>query len=186
MQTSVKDTMAIGLPGQPADQFTSSHGDIVSATSEEDVESGSALAFGTMVAVGSDSQGCLALATANDICKGIAVFGHYHQTPGDTVDVEGYQAAKPALTIGVGRTGRYAVIIEETVAFGDAVHVRAVADTGEIAGAFGKTDNNADSIDCSDFCSWVVGGEVDDETGFGIAILDVNMALAPTLQASDS
>jgi hypothetical protein len=185
MQTVVLDNPLAGSVGDIADHWTATNGDIVSGTSEE---ASAGIPFGVMVGKGAGRDGALLLAANDDVLKGIAVRAHSYATPQEMIALAapaGALGLAPGVTFGVGRTGRYRVLIENDVAIGDPVHVRAVATAGEVAGAFREVDDGTDTINCSDFCSWVEGGEVDADTGFGFAVLEVNMGLAP-LATADS
>ncbi len=185
MQTVVLDNPALGLPGQPADASSAADGDIVSGTSEE---SELVIPFGVMVAEGEGDDGVLLLAANSDTLAGIAVQGHHYGAPLELADnAVGLSGLKPGVTFGIGRSRRYHVVIEANVSKGDEVHCRAVADPddGEQAGAFRGDDDGTDTINCSDFCKWVRGGEIDEDTGFGLAVLEVTMALSP-LASADS
>jgi hypothetical protein len=178
MQTAVLDNPLLGSPGDLADHFTASNGDIVSKTNTGEVP----VAFGTMVAASGE-----ALAANDDALGGIVTRAHAYATPQELVDTASGTAngLTTGVTYGCGRTGRYLVLIEDDVEAGDPVHVRAVATTGEQVGAFRPDKDGSDTINCSDFCSWVVGGAVDGDSGFGFAVLEVNMGLAP-LATADS
>jgi hypothetical protein len=186
-QLEVLNNPLRGSAGDMADHWTAADGDIVSRTSEEDT---AGIIPGLMVAEGStDADTCLLLAANTDVLCGIATRAHFVNQIDVTVTIDGdpfvYKAAGPGETLGIGRTGRYLVIIEENVAKGDQVHVRAVAAAGELAGAFRQQDDGTDTINCSDFCKWIRGGEVDADSGLGVAVLEVNMGLAP-LATADS
>lgn len=182
MQTEVLDTPLPGVAGDMADHWTASNGDIVSRASEED-ETG--IPPGVMVAEGEGDDGALLLGATSDVLAGVAVRGHWYATPQQLIPVLTGLGYAPGVTFGVGRTGRYRVLIEENVAKGDEVHVRAVAvtDDDEVAGAFRASGAGTDTIDCTAFCKWVKGGEVDEDTGFGVAVVEINMGLAPLAEA---
>lgn len=180
MQTVVLDNPRAGSAGDIADHFTACNGDIVSKTNVADT---AAVVFGTMVA--DDGQ---PLAANDDVLGGIAVRAHSYVDPEELVAVSPLTektGLKPGATFGCGRTGRYHVLIEDDVELGDEVHVRAVAGAGEIKGAFRPVKDGTDTINCSDFCKWVEAGEVDGDTGFGTAVLEVTMPMA-ALATADS
>ncbi len=183
MQTEVFDNPPTGLPGGIYDSWTAANGDRPTRISEEET---AGIPLGVMVAEGEAEGGALLIAANTDQLAGISVHGHWY-APNQLVAVlpEGDFGYKPGVAFAIGRTGRYRVLIEENVAKGDEVHVRAVAVTndGEVAGAFRASDDGTDTINVSDFCSWVRGGEVDGD--FGYAIVEVNMGLAP-LASADS
>ncbi len=187
MQTVVKSAPDVGSPGDLADLSTATDGDILSATNEESTAS---LIVGTMVKRGTGGGLAKLLTDSHEIPYGIVTRGHHLSSPTEIAAVEVdtdvfYDGLKPGVTFGLGRTRRYNVLIQESVDVGDEVHVRAVATTGEVAGAFAKSDLGADGINCSAFCEWVEGGEVDGETGFGTAVVEINMGLA-SLSTTDS
>ncbi len=185
MQTEVLDNPLHGSAGDMADHYTATNGDIVSRKSEETT---AGVLPGLMVAEGAADGGCALLTANTDVLCGIATRAHFSKD----VDVEygsgdfPAQGAAPGVALGIGRTGRYFVIIEETVVKTDQVHVRAVVNgNANLTGAFRKQKDTNKTIDVSDFCKWAEGGEVDGDTGYGVAVLEVNMGLAP-LATADS
>lgn len=170
MQTVVNDSPEIASPGDLAD---SADKEIVSAANEE---ASASIVVGTMVKQGTAFGLVKKLTNSHETPYGIVTRAHaFSDDQIGEVEVDTdvfYDGIKPDTMIGIGRRGRYAVLIEEDVAFDDAVHVRAVATTGEVAGAFGKTDGGADTIllgnasYCGDFA-------VDEDTGFGVAIVEL-------------
>lgn len=187
MQTVVNSAPAIASPGDIADLQTGANGDIVSAVNEE---ASASIVIGTMVKLGTSERGVLKLTSDENTPFGIVTRAHGYADPAQIealevdTDVE-YDALKPDAPMGIGRVGRFAVLIEESVDFDDPVRVRAVATTGEVAGAFGTTDGGADTIDMSAFCRYCGDYDVDGDTGFGVAIVEVNMQLA-SLAVGDS
>lgn len=183
-QTAVTAPL-IGSPGDLADLFTATDGDIVSAVNSE---SSASIVLGTMVKIGAAAGTVLKLTDSHEIPFGIVTRSHLASNEVEALEVDTdveYDAAKADTMLGIGRSGRFCVLIEEDVDFDDPVHVRAVATTGEVAGAFGKTDNGADSIDVSAFCRYTGDFDVDSDTGFGVAVVEINMGLA-SLSVTDS
>jgi hypothetical protein len=187
MQTVVHSAPPIGSPGDLADQFTAAESDIRSAVNEETTAS---ILPGTMVKRGTAARTAKNLTDSHETPFGVVTRGHAFSVPTqlDGVEVSAgvfFDGLKPGVPFGVGRDGRYVVIIEENVSITDEVHVRAVATTGEIAGAFAASDLGADGINCSAFAEWVEGGTVDPDTGFGVAVVELHMGLA-SLSVTDS
>lgn len=189
MQTVVRTAPPIGSPGDLADFYTASDGDIVTGINEEATAS---IVVGTMVKRGTGARLVKKLTDSHETPYGIVTRGHAFSSPTeiDTVEVDDsplveFDGYKPQTPFGVGRSGRYVVIIEDDVDIGDEVHARAVAVAGELAGAFSPNDLAADGINCSAFCEWVEGGTVDADTGFGVAVLEIHMGLA-SLSVTDS
>lgn len=184
-QTAVTAPL-IGSPGDLADNYTATDGDIVSAANEE---ASAPIVLGTMVKLGTGAGLVKKLTDSHEIPFGIVTRAQFASpTEVDALEVDTdvfYDAANPGVMLGIGRSGRYCVLIEESVDFDDPVHVRAVATSGEVAGAFGKTDNGNDSFDVSAFCRYTADFDVDGDTGFGVAVVEINMGLA-SLTVTDS
>lgn len=187
MQTAVSDNPAIGSPGDLDDLHTANDGDIVSLANEE---ASASIVLGTMIKLGSSATLAKKLTDSHEVPFGIVTRAHAYLSPTeiDALEVDTdvfFDALKPGAMMGIGRVGRFKVLIEEDVDFDDDVHVRAVATTGEVAGAFGKTDGGADTINISAFCRYCGDFDVDEDTGFGVAVVEVNMPLA-SLSVTDS
>lgn len=177
-QTEVLSEPFVGSPGDIADHFTATNGDIKTAVNAEAANS---VVIGTMVKRGATARSMLRIAALADKAVGLGIVtrGHHfsdkeiHEL---TVDAAVVDALKPDTPAGVGRTGDYVVLIEEDVDIGDPVRVRCVAGATEIAGAFRTTE---DSTDClllpADAFFWVKGGAIDADTGVGVAVLHVDM-----------
>lgn len=187
-QTAVSTNPAVASPGDIADFQTSANDDIVSAVNEEATAS---IVVGTMVKLGT-APGLVKKLTDSHPSAGnpygIVTRAHaYSEAQIESLEVDTdvfFDALKPGAPMGIGRHGRFAVIIEEDVNFDDPVHVRAVATTGEIAGAFGKTDGAADTMLLSNarYCG---DYDVDADTGFGVAIVEIKDGF-DTLAVTDS
>lgn len=186
MQTVVNDNPAVGSPGDLDDLHTATDGDIVSAANEE---ASASVVVGTMIKQGTAEGLFKKLTDSHEIPFGIVTRAHAYaddQITSLEVDTDVfYDALTPGTMAGIGRVGRFKVLIEEDVDFDDPVHVRAIASTGEVAGAFGKTDGGADTINLSAFCRYVGDFDVDDDTGFGVAVVEIDMRLA-SLSVTDS
>jgi hypothetical protein len=175
-QTTVLDAPLVGSPGDIADLHTATDGQIVTATN---ANASAAIVIGTMVKRGTVERSMLTLAAQADKATAHGVLTRAHSYTEDEVttnaDTETDELAADA-TGGVGRTGDYVVLIEEDVDIGDVVRVRCVAGAGEIAGAFRTSQ---DTTDClllpTDAFYWVKGGTVDADTGFGVAVLHIDM-----------
>ena len=183
-QTEVSTAPPVGSPGDLYDLATATDADIISRANGE---ASASIVVGTMVKLDTDGT-AIKLTSDNDIPYGIVTRSHAASSDVEALEVDTdvfYDALKPGAMMGVGRTRRYVVIIEDDVAITDEVHVRGVATTGEIAGAFSPNDLGTDGINCSAYCSWFKAGTVDADTGFGVAVVEVNMGLA-SLSVTDS
>lgn len=185
-QLVVNDVPAIASPGDLADLHTATDGDIVSAVNEE---ASASIVVGTMVKLGTAAGTAKKLTSDENIPFGIVTRAHaYSESQIEALEVDTgveYDALKAGTMMGVGRVGRFAVLIEADVDFDDPVRVRAVATTGEVAGAFLTIDGGADTIDLSAFCRFCGDYDVDDDTGFGTAVVEIDMRLA-SLSVGDS
>ncbi len=175
MQTVVLSAPLVASPGDMADLHTAEVGDRVSAVNEE---ASASIVIGTMVKLGTGANLVKKLTDSHEEPFGIVLRAHHYASPTeiDALEVDTdvfYDALAPGVPLTVGRAGRYAVLIEESVNFDDPVHVRAVATTGEVAGAFGKTDGGADTILLGN-CRYCGDYDVDADTGFGVAIVELN------------
>lgn len=157
-QTSIADRVA-GVPGQ---LYGSGH-KIEPVTNEEAT---AGMPFGIMVKNGTAARLAKLPAATSDKLAGIVVLNHAYNRDTE-LDTDGIQ---PKATFGILREGCIHVLLEQNVAVGDAVRVRAVATGAEQAGAFRATQDTADCIDISDFASWRTGG-----TSGGTAVLEINM-----------
>lgn len=99
-----------------------------------------AIGFGLAVAQGSQDGECRALAATSDKVVGVSVFSH---ADNENTGVAGYAAQS---AVSVLRKGVIWVKVEEAVVAEDPVYVRAVATTGEVAGAFRKSADGTDTI----------------------------------------
>lgn len=178
MQTEVLSAPLVASPGDIADHNTAINGEIKTGINSEAAAN---VVIGTMVKRGAAERTCLKMAAQADKASGfgIVVRGH-HFSEKEIEQLEVGDALLDSLTpetpAGIGRTGDYAVLIEEDVDVGDAVRVRCVAGAGEVAGAFCTAADGADTILLpGDAFWWVKGGAVDADTGFGVAILHVEM-----------
>jgi hypothetical protein len=173
MQTEVLQDPALASPGDMADNFTATDGDRVTCANEDTAP----IVVGTMVKLGSGPHLALKLTDSHEDPFGVVVRSHHYSSPTeiDQLEVDTdvfYDALNPGVLMAIARSGRMAVLIEEDVDFDDDVHVRAVATTGEVAGAFGKTDGAADTIFLPN-CRYCGDYDVDD-SGFGVAIVELN------------
>lgn len=185
MQTVVNTAPAVASPGDLADNYTATDGDIVSAANEE---ASASIVVGTMVKRGTAAGLVKKLTSDEETPWGIVTRAHaYSEAQIESLEVDTdvfYDAIKPDTMMGIGRRGRFAVLIEENVDFDDPVRVRSVATTGEVAGAFGTTDNGIDSILLGN-ASYCGDYDVDSDTGFGVAIVELRDGF-DTLAVGDS
>jgi hypothetical protein len=174
-QTTVLSAPLIGTPGDIADLGTATNAPIVTAFN---AEASASIAFGVMVKRGTAERSMLKLAATADksVGHGILTRAHAYSESEIEQNADGLDLLKADALGGVGKSGDYVVLIEEDVDVGDPVRVRCVAGAGEVAGAFLTSQ---DSTDClllpTDAFYWVKGGAVDSDTGFGVAVLHVNM-----------
>lgn len=164
-QTSIA-TRAKAVPGQ---LYGSGH--VIEPATNEEASAG--IAFGVMVkngTAGSNPNLVKLLTATSEKLAGIAVFNHYYNRDTE-VDTDGLQ---PDAVFGLLRKGQIWVKIEETVAVGDPVRVRAVVAGAEQAGAFRTSADSTDCFDISTFAQWRQGGTASE----GVALLEVDMANA--------
>lgn len=149
-QTSV-GAMPIGVEGDLADEWTVANGAIDSATSEETTAE---IAFGLGIKKGTAANSMKVLTAITEALDGIVVYEADFAKPSQLGDT----GIKPKVTARVLRFGRILVFPEDNVTEASGVFVRAVATTGERAGAFRGTADGTDTIDVSTFCRWRNGG----------------------------
>lgn len=149
-QTSVA-AMPIGVEGDLADEWTIANGAVDSATSEETTAE---IAFGLAIKRGTAAKSMKVLTAITESVDGIVVYEPDFAKPSQLGDT----GIKPKVTARVIRFGRVFVIPEDAVTEASGVFVRAVATTGERAGAFRGTADGTDTIDVSAFCRWRNGG----------------------------
>lgn len=170
MQTEVTN-YADAVAGLLADNTLSK--DCLSAINEE---ASAEIPFGVMVCRGTTDLGVKLLNTSAaamaSALKGVVVFGQSFAKPDDLGDT----GLKPFMAFSILSKGRIYVQVEEAVAIGDAVRVRAVATGGEVKGAFRTSADASDCVDISKFARWTRGA---DAAGFAIVEIDMtNAALA--------
>ena len=142
--------MEIAFEGMLAD---SGRHDALSKTIE-----GAGVAFGLGCTYGSEAGTIKALSAITDKFAGCVI--HKHVEEGIIGDKD---------TVAVMRKGRMYVKVEEAVAEGDPVYVRAVAEGAERAGAFRKSADGTDTIQLS-------GAEFRSSAAAdGLAIIDFNL-----------
>ncbi len=175
MQTEVT-TMDEALAGLIADNSMSK--DCLTAISEE---ASAEIPFGVMCAQGASDDGTLLLLTSAaamaSALRGISVFGQSFSKPDELGDT----GLTPTTTFNVMSKGRIYVQVEEAVAVGDPVRVRAVTggtngygDAGaETAGAFRTSADSTDCVDISGFARWTRGAA---EAGFAVVEIDMTNA----------
>lgn len=149
-QTSV-GVMPIGVEGDLADEWTVMNGAVDSATSEETTAE---IPFGVAVKAGTAASSMKLLTAITETVNGVLVYEPDFAKPSQLGDT----GIKPKVTARLLRFGRILVIPEDTVTEASGVFVRAVATTGERAGAFRGTADGTDTIDVSAFFRWRRGG----------------------------
>ncbi len=163
-QSSVTE-MSEAVAGLLADNSLTK--DCLPGTSEE---SSAEIPFGVMVCQGTEDDGVLLLHTSAAAMatklKGVSVFGQGYAKNTELGDT----GFKPKCTFDVLNKGRVYVLVEEAVAPGDAVRVRAVAAGLEVKGAFRTTADSTDCVDISAFAKWIRGAAED-----GLAVVEIDM-----------
>ena len=159
-QTTTNDAPAAafaGLRGDGAPHY---------ARSKVSEEASAEIPFGVMVGAGSADDGCLALAAVTDKLAGVVVHSHAYNKDNEL----GSTGLKPDVTVSVLRKGTIWDDVEEAVAVGGTVLVRAVATGGEQAGEFRTTADASDLIDISANASWLTS-----TSGAGLALLSIDL-----------
>ena len=166
-QTSVT-AMPEAVEGLLADDSLTK--DCLPATSEE---ASAEIPFGVMVCQGTEDDGVLLLNTSSASMatklKGVTVFGQGYAKPQELGDT----GFKPKCTFDVLNKGRIYVMVEEAVAPGNAVRVRAVAAGAEVKGAFRTTADGTDTVDISKFAKWIRSAAED-----GLAVVEIDMTMS--------
>lgn len=162
-QTSVSNNFPKGVPGQR----TCPPGAVQLEAGVND-EASAQLTFGRMVAQSAEGK-FKVLAANTDKLAGVLEFGHYYDRD-QQLDANGL---KPDAYGVVGRKWRGWVVVDETVAVGDAVRVR-VTSTGGTPGTFRKTSSAGNTKDLSALASWRTGGTSTE----AVAELEIDMTNA--------
>jgi hypothetical protein len=167
MQDEVATAPDVGVAGDIADLNTAKNGVIDSATSEE---ASAEIPFGTMVIQGTADNGAKQLhtsaAVSEQLLLGIAVRSHDFAVGSELGDT----GLKPGATFGVLKKGRAWVAVEDAVAPGDPVRVRAVVAGNEVKGAFLTAADSTDAIDISAFAKWRTSADAGD-----LAVVEIDM-----------
>lgn len=144
-QTSIS-RQAVAVPGLLADNTRAK--DCLTAASEE---ASAQIPFGVMVKRGTADSGVLKLTSTSDVLAGITVFGqsYSHATTFALEDV-GTTGLQPGCILNILNKGTIYVPVEEDVTPADRVFVRAIATTGEVAGAF-RASVDTDALVVADF-----------------------------------
>jgi hypothetical protein len=167
MQTSHPRKQTAALAGQLSDTSFVKHAD-----SLRNDNASAEIAFGLMVRRGTSEGGALTLSATSQALGGIVVRDHAYDQPNELGDT----GLKPDVVMTVLQRGRIWVPVEEAVAVGNDVRVRAVATGDEVAGAFRTTADSTDCIDISAFARWVTGGST-------VAELEIDMLQAALASA---
>lgn len=176
MQTSYSVYQSAGFAGMRADNSA------ISVDTAVNVEASAEIPYGVMVQLGaaiadqtsgqpgySSGTPVKLLAATTDDLWGIVMHDHTKAT-GLTTSELGEDGLLPAACFNVMTVGRIYVPVEEDVAPGDSVFVRAVAAGAEQAGAFRKSADGTDCIDISARARWVKSGSTSQP-----AILEIDM-----------
>jgi hypothetical protein len=166
MQTTHPRKMGIGRIGQIEDAGDDKFAKTFVHTTDVTLDGTKEIPFGTLVAR-SGTDLCLKLAATADPIAGVAVLS-------DAYDIDnevGTVGLKEGVPVSCLQRGRIRVLLEETVATGDPVRYRAVATTGENAGAFRTSDpTGTDTVLITQGARFVEGGTV--ATG---AVLEIDV-----------
>ena len=172
MQETVT-AMAEAVEGLLADNSLTK--DCLPGTSEE---SSAEIPFGVMVCNGTKDAFVKLLHTSAAAMAtelfGVSVFGQsYAKT-----EQLGTTGLKPLVTFDVLQRGRIYVKVEDAVAVGDAVRVRAVAAGAEVKGAFRTAADGTDCVNISKFARWIRGAGIGE-----LAIVEIDMVNAALAEA---
>lgn len=178
-QTSV-DYPAALIQGMAADLGSEELANTVSAYN---AEASTNMPFGIMVKKGAVAGAANLLSGASDASKllGVVMFNHLFDVP-EQMAADG-SGLLPGTYFGVAKTLRWVVPTEAAVtAQTSEVHVRHTANGAGhlVIGGFTPTADPNKTIDCTAFASWVT-----DTTGAGLAVLEIDMAMA-NLAAADT
>ncbi len=172
-QSSVEDTMDIGIVGQLADFQSNADATVDTATSEE---SSAAIPFGVFVQQGSADDGALLLTGGSNRLKGIVVHSHSFERRTELSDA----GLDPLATFAVLTRGRVYVTANDDVAVTDEVHVCHTVDTNFAVGLAGPSPNAANTIDITAFARWIKGGLKGEVVVLEIDMNNVALASADT------
>jgi len=171
-QTSV-DAKAAGIPGQTCGMANPLIEPAVNG------ETSASIPFGVMVQQSAQGEVKLLTGGTNKMA-GIVVHDN-DLNRGTQVDDLGVMIDAMC---SIARRWRGYVLIEVTVAVGDAVRTRHTATGNEQAGAFRNTADVTDCFNLSSVASWREGGTASGSPARGVALLEIDMTNA-ALIASD-
>ena len=160
-QTSIASREA-GFPGQLVGR-----GHVIEPMTS--AEASASIPFGVMV-----KNGGLKITATTSKLAGVVAHNHAYNVDSE-LDANGL---RPKATFGLVRKGEVRVLLEENVAIGDAVRVRAVVAGAEKAGAFRTTADSTDCIDISAFASWRSAGSAGGYATLSIDMDNANLAEA--------
>lgn len=160
-QTAVDDPAPIGIPGQLADAWTESEGDVGSGVIEE----AGGIPFGILTKKGTNAGQVKLPTTAADILEGILVHADEYevttQLAAVTVNTYPQSAVVVDTPVGLLKKGRILVIPEATGTEASGVHARIVASGGNTQlGSFTPTAEVGKTVNISAFARWGEGGPV--------------------------
>ena len=158
-QTTVPANQAVSYAGMLGDATTDNVDSMVSTEASAEVP------FGVMVQHGTaDTDAKLLSATSNKLA-GVVLQSHAYAVGTEL----GTVGLLPKASLSVLRQGKVWVNVEEAVAVGGAVRVRA-AGTGT-KGGFLTTASATNTIDCSKFCRFLTS-----TSGAGLALVEIDMS----------
>lgn len=180
-QTTVPSEMIAAVAGQPADQASAEGDGIISAANAEaslEIPYGHFVGRGT---TGADGRPTAIRFAEDGELFGLAVFSQalaYPTQVGDT-------GVKPGVSFGVARTGRFYVAPATDVTPASQVHVRHTTSGSNLAGEVRGTASASNTIDVSDFCSWLSSGGPTSAHGL-YAVLEISLPSGVSLATEDS
>lgn len=178
-QTSVPSEMSYAVPGQIADLGTAESDEPISAVNSEATDE---IPYGLFVGRGAaDANGFpSAIRFEEDgVLFGLHVFTSklaYPQQVGDT-------GVKPGVTMAVARKGRFYVMPITDVTPASGVHILHTTVGEDLPGSVRGTADAGDSIDASDFCTWLSSGG---PTSGQCAILEIMLPAGSSLATENS
>jgi hypothetical protein len=163
-QTSVSVSTDIAFAGMAGDNTTE---DPRSYLSEE---ASAEIPFGMMVAAGTTEGNALLIAANTDVLLGVT---RHHHGYAKTTEL-GTSGLKPGVTLSVHTEGPIWVLVDESVAVGDAVRVRGDNNAGTVPGVFCKTTSGGHTILLKN-ARWLKGTRTL-ANAEKVALVDINMA----------
>lgn len=167
IQTSVSATSDVAFPGLVGDNTAEDSRSLLNE------EASAEIPFGMMVAKGSTEGGALKVAANTDKLVGVVRHGHnYSKAPNGELGTTGL---KPGVTMMIHTDGPIWVLVDESVAVGDAVRVRGDTNSSTVPGTFCKTTSAGHTYLLKN-ARWLKGTVTLADGTTKIALLDIDMA----------